>query len=250
MTLSISIIVFNGEPLIRRCLESVQWADEIIVLDNGSTDKTLEICSQLGIKVHQTMDFPGYGIQKNRALDLTTGDWVLALDHDEWVSPPLRAEIEALIQSAQPHNGYDLPRLSQYCGRTMRHGGWWPDPVLRLFRRGEARFSEDPVHEKLILKGPKGRIRNPLHHDPMTNLEQVLRKVNAYSTAGARSSFAQGKRSSLKKALFHGLWAFLRTDVLKAGFLDGREGFMLAISNAEGTYYRYLKLMLLESQQD
>jgi glycosyltransferase involved in cell wall biosynthesis len=245
MKLSVSITAFNGAPLIRKCLESVQWADEIIVVDSGSTDNTREIARELGAKVTQTPDFPGYGQQKNRALDRTTGDWVLALDHDEWVSPALRAEIEAVIRDPDAKAAYAMPRSSNFCGRYMRHAGWWPDPVMRLFRKGAARFSEDHLHDRILVTGETGRLKNPLHHEPMPTLEQVINKMNGYSSAGAKFNFERGKRASLLKAIFHGWWAFMRTYVLQAGFLDGREGFMLSVSNAEGTYYRYLKLMLL-----
>jgi len=245
MTLSVSIITFNGEPLVRRCVESVTWADEIIVVDSGSTDQTREICRELGAQVTQTADFPGYGQQKNRALDRTTGDWVLALDHDEWVSAELRAEIEATIKNPGDAVAFTMPRLSSYCGRNMRHAGWWPDPVTRLFRKSTARFSEDHLHERVLVTGTIGKLRHPLQHEPMPTLVHVINKMNGYSSAGAKSSFEKGKRASLGKAIFHGGWAFVRTYVLQAGFLDGREGFMLSVSNAEGTYYRYLKLMML-----
>lgn len=245
MTLSVSIIVLNGEPLVRRCVESVVWADEVIVVDSGSTDHTRDICIELGARVTQTMDFPGYGQQKNRALDRTTGDWVLALDHDEWVTPALRAEIEAVIKNPGDAVAFSLPRLSNFCGRDMRHAGWWPDPVIRLFRKGAARFSEDHYHDRIVVNGKTGKLRNPLRHDPMPTLEHVINKINGYSSAGAKFNFENGKRASLGKAVFHGGWAFVRTYILRAGFLDGREGFMLSVSNAEGAYYRYLKLMML-----
>ena len=245
MKLSVSIITFNGEPLVGRCLESVAWADEIIVVDSSSTDRTREICRELGAIVIQTPDFPGYGQQKNRALDRTTGDWVLALDHDEWVSAELRAEIEAVISNPGDAVAFTMPRLSNFCGRDMRHCGWWPDPLTRLFRKGAARFSEDHIHDRVLVNGKIGKLRQPLRHDPMPTLDHVIAKMNGYSSAGAKFNFEHGKRSSLGKAIAHGLWAFVRTYFLRAGFLDGREGFMLSVSNAEGTYYRYLKLMML-----
>jgi len=245
MTLSVSIIVLNGEPLIRRCVESVAWADEIVVVDSGSTDNTRDLCRALGANVTQTADFPGYGKQKNRALDRTTGDWILALDHDEWVTPELRAEIESIMANTGDIAAYAIPRLSNFCGRDMRHSGWWPDPVIRLFRKGTGHFAEDHMHDRVVVTGRLGRLKSPLRHDPMPTLEHVLNKVNGYSSAGAQFNFQRGKRASLTQAIFHGWWAFMRTYFLHAGFLDGREGFMLSVSNAEGTYYRYLKLMLL-----
>jgi len=245
MKLSVSITTFNGEPLVRRCVASVAWADEIIVVDSGSTDHTRDICRELGAKVTQTADFPGYGQQKNRALDRAGGDWVLALDHDEWVSAELRTEIEAAIRNPGDAVAFTMPRLSNFCGRDMRHAGWWPDPVTRLFRKGAARFSEDHLHDRILVTGKIGKLHHPLRHEPMPTLEHVITKMNGYSSAGAKFNFENGKQASLGKAVFHGGWAFVRTYFLQAGFLDGREGFMLSVSNAEGTYYRYLKLMML-----
>ncbi|SEH08949.1 glycosyltransferase family 2 protein [Candidatus Venteria ishoeyi] len=147
------------------------------------------------------------------------------------------------MENPQACNGWHIPRLSTYCGRFMHHGGWYPDYVLRLFKRETAHFSDLPVHEKLeIQQGKIGRLKNPLLHYSFPDLETVLNKVNHYSTAGAESYAQQGKSGGLRKAVLHGLWTFIRTYFLRLGFLDGREGFMLAVSNAEGVYYRYLKL--------
>lgn len=246
MKLSIIIIARNAEATVRRCLESVAWADEIVVVECGSDDRTAEICRELGAKMHQTEDWPGFGPQKNRALERAAGDWVLSLDTDEWVSPELRAEIQAAIGDARDKVAFRMPRLSSYCGRPMRHSGWWPDYVTRLFRRGRARFSDDLVHERVLPDGPLGTLSQPLRHEAVRSLEQILEKINTYSSAGAENMWRAGRRGSLGAALWHGCWAFFRTYILRAGFLDGREGFMLAVSNAEGTYYRYLKLMLLK----
>ena len=245
MTLSIVIITKNEQAMIRRCLGSAAWATEIVVLDAGSSDDTVQIARQSGAKVHIAPDWPGFGPQKNRALALATGDWVLSLDADEWVTPELRAEIERAIAAPGPHAAFKIPRLSSYCGRFMRHSGWWPDYVTRLFSRGQARFSDDMVHERLIVDGTVGVLREPLRHEAIRDLDEALVKMNAYSTAGAMMRFGRGKTASLAGAVWHGAWTFFRTYVLRAGFLDGREGFMLAVSNAEGAYYRYLKLMLL-----
>lgn len=244
MTLSAVVITRDNERTIRRCLESLRWADEIIVVDSGSTDRTPEICRELGAQVHVTPDWPGHGPQKNRALDLATREWVLAIDSDEWVTPDLRADIERTL--ARPlHAGYEMPRRSSFCGRWMQHSGWWPDRVARLFRRGAGRFTDDHTHERLVVSGTLGRLRAPLMHETITDLEQLLRKMNAYSTATARMKFARRKRGGLARAVAHGTWAFFRTYVLRLGFLDGREGFILAVANAEGSYYRYVKLMML-----
>lgn len=248
MKLSVIVITRNSEAIIRRCLESASWADEIVVVEHGSTDRTAEICRELGAKVHQTPDWPGYGRQKNRALDLASGDWVLSLDSDEWITPELRAEIERVIAAPGEKVAFAMPRRSSFCGRFMRHSGWWPDYVNRLFRRGTARFSEDHVHERLIVSGPRGRLRQHVMHEAVTDLDQMLTKMNVYSTTSAQMFHQRGRRASIATALLHGWWAFTRTYFLRAGFLDGREGLMLAIANAEGAYYRYLKLMLLSDK--
>jgi len=245
VSLSVIVIAKNEATVIRRCLESVAWADEIIVLDSGSTDATVEICRQCKARVETTADWPGFGMQTHRALALGTGDGVVAIDADEWVTEGLRAEIQAAMAMPRAHSAFRMPRLSSYCGRFMRHSGWWPGHVTRLFRRGQAYFSDNLVHERLIVDSAVGTLRAPLMHESYRNLEQVLAKVNAYSSAGAAMARQQGRRASLGGAVLRGLWSFFRTYFLRAGFLDGRKGLMLAISNAETSYYRHVKLMLL-----
>ncbi len=245
--LSVILITQDESADIRACLESVHWAHEIVVVDSGSRDDTVAVCREYTDHVHVTADWPGFGPQKNRALGYATGEWVLSLDADERVSPALRSEIEQAISSAG-FAGYSIPRLSSYCGRTIRHSGWWPDHVLRLFRREQGRFSDHRVHEQVIVTGRCGHLKTPLIHHSYRSLEEVLDKMNRYSTEGARMLHEQGKRGGLWAAFSHGLWAFIRTYFLKAGLLDGREGLMLAIANAEGAYYRYLKLAYLGHQ--
>ena len=249
MNLSVIIIARDAEATMQRCLESVAWADEIVVVESGSADRTADICREFGAKVHQTPDWPGYGPQKNRALELATGDWVLSLDSDEWVTPALRAEIERTLGSPGDAAAFKAPRRSSFCGRSMRHSGWWPDYVTRLFRRGAARFSQDPIHERVIVTGAIGKLAQPILHESITDLDQMIAKMNLYSTTSAGDLFRNGRRASLGTALLHGGWAFVRTYFLRAGFLDGREGFMLSVANAEGAYYRYLKLTLLAQRE-
>jgi glycosyltransferase involved in cell wall biosynthesis len=250
VSLSVVVITKNEEAVIRRCLGSVAWADEIVVVDSGSTDRTLEICRELGAKVHVTPDWPGPGSQRNRAIDLAGGEWILALDADEWVPDELRQEIQQTVRAVDHRVAFRVPRLSSYCGRYMRHGGWWPDHVSRLFRRGHARYAGGIIHDHLVPEGEVGTLRCHLLHEAFTDLEEVLGKVNSYSSWGAQSLEAAGKRASVATAVGHGLWTFLKTYVLHAGFLDGREGFMLAVSNAEGTYYKYVKLWLRSRDRD
>lgn len=249
MSLSVIIIACNEAHAIRACLESVAWADEIIVVDSGSTDDTVAICREFTPHVY-SHDWPGFGTQKNRALNYATSDWVLSLDADERITPELRKELQDAMAAPGSSAAFRMPRLSSYCGRFMHHSGWWPDYVTRLFRRGSACFSDDLVHERLLVTGATGTLKSPLLHDTYRDLEEVLNKVNSYSTAGARMQYQKGRKAGLSTAIAHGLWAFVRTYFLRRGFLDGREGFMLAVSNAEVTYYRYLKLMLLNCKRD
>jgi glycosyltransferase involved in cell wall biosynthesis len=239
--LSVVLITRDESENIGACLDSVAWADEIVVLDSGSGDDTVAICKRYTQNVRVSADWPGFGPQKNRALDLASGDWVLSLDADERVTPALRAEIEAVLAAPQA-DAYELPRLSTYLGQEMRHSGWWPDHVTRLFRRGSARFSEALVHESLLVQGRTGRLNTPLLHHPFKALEQSIDKMNSYSSANATILRQRGRDAGLGTAIAHGLFAFIRVYFLRAGFLDGKLGFVLAVANAEGAYYKYLKL--------
>ncbi|HEY9447807.1 MAG TPA: glycosyltransferase family 2 protein [Burkholderiales bacterium] len=244
MQVSAIIITKDAGATLRRCLESLRWTDEIIVVDSGSTDDTVEIARTLGARVHSTPDWPGYGPQKNRALEAASGEWVLSIDADEWLPQDAQDEIRRVIAASAAHVAYALPRRSSFCGRYMNHSGWWPDRVVRLFRRKAARFSDDLAHERLIVDGKVGKLRQPLMHEAIVDLDQMLGKMNAYSTASAAMLARRGRRASLAGAVLHGWWAFMRTYFFRLGLLDGREGFILAIANAEGSYYRYVKLML------
>lgn len=255
-TLSVIVITRNEAHNLHDCLQSVQGlAHEIVVVDSNSTDATRDIALQHSAVVVQPADWPGFGPQKQRALDLATCDWVLSLDADERVTPELAQDIRAVLQadvmqadtthsasSARVRAAYQMPRLSWYCGKFIHHSGWQPDHVLRLFPRTQAKFSDDLVHERVISELPVKTLRSHLLHYSYLNFSQVLSKTDAYSTASAQQAFAKGKRASVAGAVGHGAWAFFRTYVIRAGFLDGAHGLALAISNAEASYYKYLKL--------
>ena len=242
-TLSVILITRNEEANLADCLASLEGiAQQIVVVDTNSSDRTLDIAKSYGAVIAQPQDWPGFGPQKNRALDLATGEWVLSLDADERLTPALRSEILTAIHHSAHVDCFAIPRLSWYCGRFIRHSGWNPDYVDRLFKRGSARFSDDLVHERLIPSGQVAKLENPMLHYSFMNYSQVLQKIDRYSTASAEQAFAKGKTSSPLKAVLHGAWSFFRTYFLQAGFLDGPQGFTLAMSNAQGTYYRYVKL--------
>lgn len=242
--LSVIIITLNEVENIRACLESVAWADEIIVVDSGSTDGTPAICEEMGAKVLVNRDWQGFGFQKNLALRQAQGDWVLSLDADERISPALQDLIKTTLASPNA-DGYLFPRQAYFLGKAMRHGGWWPDYVLRLFRRDAGEFSQVLVHENVLLTGKVEKLREPIIHYSYVSLEQLLDKINHYSSAGARQAQGKNKRASLGLALAKGAWAFFRAYCLRAGFLDGSAGLIAAIGKGEETYYRYLKLSFL-----
>ena len=242
-TLSVILITRNEEANLDDCLASLEGiAQQIVVVDTNSADRTLEVAQKYGATVSQPSDWPGFGPQKNRALDLANGEWVLSLDADERLTPALKSEILTAIHHSGHVDCFAIPRLSWYCGRFIRHSGWSPDYVDRLFKRGTAHFSDDLVHERLIPDGSVAKLKNPMLHYSFMNYSQVLQKIDRYSTASAEQAFSQGKNSSPLKAVLHGAWAFFRTYILRAGFLDGPQGFALAVSNGQGTYYRYIKL--------
>lgn len=242
-SLSVILIVRDEAHVVVECLESVRWADEILVLDSGSRDGTPDLCRRFTPKVLET-DWPGFGVQKNRALAQASGDWVLSLDADERVTPALAGEIRAVISSTAAA-GFRIPFQSTYLGRPMRFGDWRDERHLRLFRREAGRFTPDPVHERLLVDGPIADLKERIIHHSFASLDEVLDKVNRYSSEAAQVRLAQGRRGSLGSAIGHGAWTFLRGYLLRAGFLDGREGFLLALSNALGSFYRYAKLAYL-----
>jgi glycosyltransferase involved in cell wall biosynthesis len=240
--LSVIIIAQDEAANIGACLDSVAFAHERIVVDGGSRDNTVTIAEGKGARV-VSRPFSGFGAQKNFALSLAAGDWVLTIDADERVSPALRAEVERAMGEGKA-DGYEMPRLSSFCGRPMRHSGWYPDYVLRLFRRGKARFSDDAVHERVVCGGVVTRLGEPLLHAPVLRLEDALSRMDRYSTANAEMMIAAGRRVWFVTGFVRGIYTFFSTYVLRAGFLDGREGFLLAVANAEGTYYKYMKAWL------
>ncbi len=243
--LSVIVVTKNEAHNIADCLKSVSFADEIVIFDSGSTDGTPALCQTYTPKVTITPDWPGDGPQKNRAIAQANGEWILCLDADERVSPELAQEILSVINGNSSHDAFDIPYQSTYCGKAIRFGDWRGESHIRLFRKSKARFTEDIVHCHLDVKGTVGTLKNIIIHHPFHHLGAMLHKLNDYSNQSAKLLFAKGRKSSLCTALSHSIWSFLRGYIIKLGFLDGREGFLLAVSNAQGTYYRYLKLMYL-----
>jgi len=245
-TLSAILITKNEAANIRDCLRSVSWADEVIVVDSCSTDGTAEIAREMGAQVY-VHDWPGFGPQKNRALAYASKEWVFSIDADERITPELRAEIE-LAMLEENSDGYFCPRLSQFCGSFIRHSGWYPDYVLRLFKRGSGRFSDNLVHESVLLQGRSGKLKSPLLHYSYLTMGDVERKVEHYSNAAAQQMFQAGKRAGWMRAIMSAGWAFVRTYVIRLGGLDGNAGFQIALMNMRTTYLKYRKLAALRAE--
>jgi glycosyltransferase involved in cell wall biosynthesis len=248
-TITSITITKNAGPFFAKCLDSLQFCDQRVVVDSGSTDGTVDLARQKGaLVVHQ--DWLGFGPQKNFGLTLATGDWIFWLDHDEEVTPELAEAIRKAVQAGDV-DGYRISRLSWFCGQPMRHSGWHPDWVLRLFRRTKGQWAGGMTHDHVACDGPVQKLSGGLIlHYPIHSLEDARAKADYYSTVGAKEMIAKGRRVSFTSGITHGLFAFFRTFVLQLGFLDGARGFLLATSNAEGTYYRYMKAWLAGQRRD
>ena len=239
--LSVYLIAFNEADKIEAALKSVAWADEIVVADSHSTDATAEIARRYTGRVIQ-VPFAGFGKLRNDVLDQLTGEWVFSLDADERCTAAAAEEIRRTIADPSAADAYLVPRRNFFLGRWIRHSGWYPDyRQPQLFRRGRLRYTEDAVHETYVLDGRLGRLQEPIAQVPFRDLAQVLHKMQRYSTLGVERLEQKGKAPSMAAALAHGLAAFVRHYVFRAGFLDGWAGFVIAFSNFEGTFYRYAK---------
>ncbi|MFW2569313.1 glycosyltransferase family 2 protein [Legionella sp. 29fVS95] len=245
--LSVIIIAKNEEANIRRCLESVQWADEIVVLDSGSSDNTVAIAEEYTKKVYCT-DWQGYGVQKQRALAYATGDWVLNLDADEWVDAGLKETIIDAINS-DAADAYRIPICMSFYGQPLRFSSS-PKRHVRLFKRVGARYSEDIVHEKVLLPATAriSRIKQGIMHNSFQDVSHALYKINRYSSYSAKIKIEAKKSPSFGKTLLGTGWMFFRCYFLQRGFLDGKAGFLFAVFNAQGTFYRGIKQLYRDAQ--
>ena len=244
-TLSVILITKNEEANVLACLESVRFADQVIVVDSGSTDNTVALARSVGAQVLQTTDWPGFGKQKNRALALATCDWVFSIDADERVSPTLAAQIQQAMQSLSS-TAFEIPRLTQFCGQWILHCGWTPDHVLRLFKRGHAQFSDDLVHERLVqIQGTSDKLTTPILHYSYPNPASYWRKLDQYSQAWAQQRYTEGRKVSMFRAAVSGLSAFVRSYIFRLGFLDGALGFAVCTMQAQAAFGKYFSLYCL-----
>jgi len=244
--ISAVIITYNEERNIQRCLEGLRWADEIVVVDSFSQDRTKEIASSFTDKIFD-LEWQGFGKQKEFARTKATCDWVLSIDADEVVSEKLQKEIQDAINRNDSPDGYYIPRLSNFLGRWMRHSGWYPDYVLRLFKKDRARFDDSLVHEKLILEGKAGFLKNEILHYTDPDITHYLSKMDRYTTLSAQELLAERKNITLFDLLFRPVAIFFKMYLFKSGFLDGWQGFVLACLSSFHVFVKYAKLWHLRS---
>jgi glycosyltransferase involved in cell wall biosynthesis len=241
LTLSVVIITLNEETNLARTLTSVAWADEIVVLDSGSTDRTREIAASLHAKVFLE-PWKGFAAQKNSALQKATGDWILSLDADEEVESTLGEEIRDVLAGTAAVAGFWIPRKNFFLGRWIRYGGFYPDPKLRLFRRGAGAFEARLVHEDFRVQGPTARLKNHLLHHAYPTLESYLEHMNRYSSLGAEmAAAARPAGFSFVDIVIRPRLTFFYNYVLRGGFLDGREGLLLHLYHASYVSWKYAK---------
>lgn len=244
--ISVYIIAFNEEEKIKDALESVAWADEIVVADSFSIDGTAKIAKASGARVVQ-IPFNGFGSLRNHAIEACSHDWIFSLDSDERCTLGAKHEILEIINNPDSLDVYYVPRRNYFMGRWIRHGGFYPDyRQPQLFRKGVLNFKPDAVHERydVVSEKPCGYFKAFINQIPFKNLEEVIHKANRYSTLGAEKLAETGKKSGMFKAVLHGFWAAFTLYFLKLGCLDGWPGFIIAFGNFEGTFYKYAKFYL------
>lgn len=248
-TLSVVIITRNEEHNIGRCLTSVAFADEIIVVDSQSSDRTVDIARSQGAIVINH-DFKGYGDAKQTGVDRASQDWVFSIDADEAVSPRLAEEIRRTISDNEAADGYFVPRCTNFLGRWIRHSNWYPDYVLRLFRRDKGRFDGAVVHEKVEVDGRVEKLKADLLHYSYPSMEEYLRKFDIYTTMGAEQALKAGKRAGWWSVTAKPLAALIRHFIIKQGFRDGLEGFLISVLSSGAVMVKYAKLRHMQKTRD
>ena len=249
-SVSAYIIAFNEEKNIANAVKSVQWAEEVVVADSYSTDGTADIARSLGARVVQ-VPFEGFGKLRNAAIAACSHDWIFSLDTDERCTESAQAEIRSIVESPEPLDAYYVPRRNILMGRWIRHSGFYPDfRQPQLFRRSALVFSDDMVHESFTVHGTTGFINSYIFQFPYRSFSQLLGKMERYSSLGAIKLHDRGKSVSMWKAFFHGIAAFFKLYILKRGFLDGWPGFVIALGNFEGTFWRYAKAVERQNSWD
>ena len=249
-TISVTLIVKNEEHNLEACLDTVKWADEIVVLDAGSDDNTVAIAKKYTDKVFINSDWKGYGIQRQRLQEFSSCDWILMLDADERLTLELVSEIKKIVKLNNHNMVYRLPRLSWCFGKFIRHSGWYPDYVARLYPRNRAQYNKQLVHEKLEYDKSMNvvKLKGDLLHYTYRDLEHYLVKSAGYASAWAEQRQQKGKSSSLSQGFLHGIACFLKMYVFRFGFLDGRQGLLLALLSGHSTFAKYADLWVRQQK--
>ena len=252
-TLSVAMIVKNEAHHLAQCLDTVTaWVDEIVILDSGSTDATQQIAEQYGAKFYQNTDWPGFGKQRQLAQQYVTSDYVLWLDADERVTPELRQSIQTAIAQDAPNTAYKIPRLSEIFGHKIRHSGWYPDYVIRLYRKDFAHYGDQLVHEKVELPANANiqKLQGDLLHYTYQNIHHYLVKSASYAKAWADQREKAGKKATLWQGISHAVGCFVKMYVIRLGFLDGKAGLLLAMLSAHSTFVKYADLWVRTQKSD
>lgn len=244
--ISAALITRNEESNIEEALQSLAWTDEIVVVDSGSTDKTLEICRRYTDRIF-SRTWTGFVDQKNHAAAMASHDWILSLDADERITQTLRSEIGELRRKGMESAGYRVPRLAFFMGRWIRHGDWYPDYQLRLFDRRRGRWQGGRVHESVRVEGTPGMLRGEILHYTYRTLSDYLHRLEVYSTLAAQDYGDRGRRASMVKVLGNPMAAFAKGYLVKGGFLDGGPGLMVAVMGAISVFFKYAKLYELQN---
>lgn len=243
--LTVTVITFNEAAHIEACLASVAWADEILVVDSGSTDGTPDLARAKHARVI-VRDWPGYSAQKNFAAGEATHDWILSIDADERVTPELATEIRATLAAAPAEAGFRLPRVTWHLGRWIRVTDWYPDYQLRLYERRRAAWAPHRVHESVTADGPVGRLTRDLQHYAYRDVSHHLQTIDRYTTLAAEEMHANGRRAGLVDLVAHPPAAFLRNYVIRRGFIAGTPGFIISVMNAFYVFMKFVKLWALQ----
>lgn len=241
---SVVTVAKDEERNISDALESVKDFEDIVVVDAFSTDSTVEICKRYHVRIFQ-QEWQGYARQKQRAIDYANKQWVLLLDADERVSPELKQEISVIVSNQNPNHGFYIPRKNFFLGKWIKHSGWWPDYTIRLFRKDSAYIEEREVHEKVVVKGQTGYLKNPLEHYTYRSISEYIKKMDNYSTLAAREILSKNPQPSMTslflRMTIRPIFTFFRIFILKQGFRDGIHGFILAMLYSFYTFLKYLK---------
>lgn len=249
--LTVVVMTKNAAHLIADCLASAAFADELLVLDSGSTDGTIELAEKLGARVVVDPLWRGFGPQRQHAQTLVSHDWIFWLDSDERITPALRASIEQTLTTSAPTQAWQVNRLTDFFGRYIRHSGWYPDWVVRLHHRHHYRYNDAPVHEAIeVPRQQLLSLSGELLHHTSERLDDYLHKSVSYALTWAHARHAQGKRVSVAGVLLRPLWTFVRFYLLRRGFLDGRHGLMLAAQSAHYTFAKYFSLWALAQRHN